>query len=56
MTKIVVRYLENGKVERQEFDDIDRARALYSRLEQNRSIKMADLEVETVTTLKAFTR
>lgn len=53
-TKIVVRFFEHEKVHRWEFDNIDEANNIFNDLRKRDTVKMADLEVETVTTLKAF--
>ena len=54
--KIVVRFYDGVKPQSQEFDNIDEALEKYNELSADETIKMADLEMETVTTIKAFRR
>lgn len=55
-SKIVVRFLEEGIPQKQEFDNIDEALNFYNQITENEYIRMADLEMETVTTIKSIRR
>lgn len=53
--KIVVRYYDGASHEC-DFINIDEALEKFNDLREDETVKMADLEMETVTTIKAFAR